>query len=43
MESMIVLNLQMCARAEESTIAQTVADLVYLTENEGQLRLDMVY
>lgn len=27
-------------KAEESICEQTVADLLYLTENEGKLRLD---
>lgn len=33
-------SLQMSEKAEESICEQTMADLLYLTENEGKLRLD---
>lgn len=32
--------LQMCEKAEEAICEQSVADMLYLTENEGRLRLD---
>jgi Set1/Ash2 histone methyltransferase complex subunit ASH2 len=31
---------QMYEKAEEAICEQTMADLLYLTENEGKLRLD---
>ena len=33
--------LQMHERAEESFTEQAMADMLYLTENEGRLRLDL--
>lgn len=30
----------MCEKAEEAICEQTMADMLYLTENEGKLRLD---
>ena len=30
----------MCEKAEEAIAEQSLADLLYLTENEGRLRLD---
>lgn len=30
----------MCHKAEEAICEQTMADLMYLTENDGKLRLD---
>lgn len=32
--------LQMSEKAEEAISEQTMADLMYLTENDGKLRLD---
>lgn len=30
----------MCEKAEEAVCEQSIADTLYLTENEGKLRLD---
>lgn len=30
----------MCEKAEEAVCEQSIADMLYLTENEGKLRLD---
>lgn len=30
----------MCEKAEDAICEQTIADMLYLTENEGKLRLD---
>lgn len=36
----IFIIFQMCEKAEEAICEQTMADMLYLTENEGKLRLD---
>lgn len=36
----LLIIFQMSEKAEEAICEQTMADLLYLTENEGKLRLD---
>lgn len=38
--NMIVLIQQMQGRVEEMICEQTMADMMYFTENDGKLRLD---
>lgn len=37
---MFFFPLQMSEKAEEAVCEQSIADMLYLTENEGKLRLD---